>query len=267
MIKSFWQLNIELWNSRKIIFSMGKAEFRNEYVGSALGIIWGVLKPFMMVLVYSVVFTDKVADIPFFVWVIPGLFLWTFLSDSLVAGTSAIRGNGHLVKKVVFPISVLPAVKIVSNLMNHLIFMTFAVIILLLNGHGIHLATIQLFYYLIASVVFTLAITRLLSAMAVMSVDIVHFIMTIMQLLFWMSPVVWEAYSPNRPILKALLPLLKLNPYFYLLEGYRNSLFRADQWFWNDAGSLLYFWCVTLVIFLFGSYYYEKNRQEFADVL
>lgn len=266
MFKTFFDLNKELWQNRSIIFTMGKAEFKNEYAGSAFGIIWGILKPFMLVAVYSLVFSGSNRDnVPFLIWVIPGLFLWTFLSDSLVGGTSAIRGNGHLVKKVVFPISILPSTKIVSHLLNHFLFMVFAFIIMMLLQIPVHLQIIQLVYYLIASILFTIALTRLLSAMAVMSVDILHFIGTIMQLLFWTSPVLW---SPTNSVSFAtkILPLLQLNPYFYLIEGYRNSFF-SDKWFWENPKLTIYFWSVTLLISLLGSYYYKRTRNEFADVL
>lgn len=266
MFKSFLKLNKELWQNRKIVYAMGKTEFRNEYVGSALGIVWGVLKPFMMVVVYAIVFGGNLnSGIPFLAWLVPGLFFWTFLSDSLVAGTGAIRNSGHLVKKVVFPISILPSVKIFSNLLNHLIFMAFAIIIIIFLGQPLYIQSIQIVYYLFAGIVFTIGITRLLSAMAVMSVDIVHFIMTIMQLLFWASPVIWGTMAPRNGIEK-LMMVLRLNPYFYLLEGYRDSLF-SHKWFFQDPYAMLYFWGVTLVIYLLGSYYYQKNREEFADVL
>lgn len=266
MFKTFFQLNRELWQNRKIVFAMGKAEFKNEYAGSAFGIIWGILKPFMLVAVYSLVFTGANRDgVPFLIWVVPGLFLWTFLSDSLVGGTSAIRGNGHLVKKVVFPISVLPSTKVVSHLLNHFLFMFFAFLIMFILKIPVHWQLIQLVYYLFASAVFTIALTRLLSAMAVMSVDILHFIGTIMQLLFWTSPVLW---SPSNSVsfTTKILPILKLNPYFYLIEGYRDSFF-STKWFWQDTKLTIYFWAITLVIGLLGSYYYKRTRNEFADVL
>lgn len=266
MLKSFFHLNKELWTNRKIAFAMGKAEFKNEYVGSALGIVWGVLKPFMLVAVYSLVFQNQINGIPFVLWVIPGLFLWTFLSDSLVSGTTAIRGNSHLVKKVVFPVSILPLTKIISNLFNHLIFMVFAIIILVLNNYPLNIQMIQLVYYMFAAIVFTVGLTRLTSAMAVMSVDIIHFIVTVMQLLFWSSPVLWSPNSSMVGFASSVLPILKLNPYFYLLEGYRSCFF-SSTWFWENPKAMIYFWGVTALLYVVGSLYYAKNRKEFADVL
>lgn len=266
MFKPFFKLNKELYQNRRIVFAMGKTEFKNEYVGSALGIVWGILKPFVMVLAYSIVFYgNQTEGIPFIVWLTPGLFFWNFLSDSLITGTTAIRANSHLVKKVVFPISVLPSVKIFSNLLNHLIFMGFALIILLFSGQPINIYAIQIIYYLFAGIVFTVAITRLLSAMAVMSIDIVHFISTIMQILFWATPVVWGAQDP-RGILGQLIPVLKFNPYYYLISGYRESLF-SNTWFFENTTYMIYFWSLTIVLLIFSSYYYERNRKEFADVL
>jgi len=271
MFKAMQQLNSELLKYLKIIISMGKKEFQNDYAGSALGMVWGVIKPFMMVFVYWFVFSigmrqgDIAENIPYIPWLIAGVFFWTFLSDSLVQGTGAIRNNSHLVKKVVFPVSILPSIRIFTNLLNHLIFMGLAIILMLFQGIQFNLYAIQTIYYLAAGVIFTVGVTRLLAAMAVMSVDILHFIQTIMQLLFWGTPVIWDPLTMSAR--SALLAqVVKINPYYYLVQGYRESLF-FNIGFWQQPGYTLYFWGVTLVIYLFGSYYYAKNRNEFADVL
>ena len=270
MFKSFLELNKELWKNRKIVYEMGKTEFRNEYVGSAFGIVWGLLKPFIMVAAYWFVFSigmraGMISNVPYVAWLVPGLFAWTFLSDSLVGGTGSIRNNSHLVKKVVFPVSILPAVKIFSNFLNHMIFMFIALVLVVFLKVSLSIYIIQLVYYIFSGVIFTLAITRLLSAMAVISIDVMHFISTIMQLLFWATPVVWDqAIVAEKSII--LLNIMKLNPYFYLIQGYRSSLFE-QQWFWEQPVYTLYFWGVTVFLFLIGSNYYSKTRKEFADVI
>jgi len=267
MIKSFIKLNRELWEQRKVIVAMGKAEFKNEYVGSVLGVLWGIVKPFTMIIVYTIIFTNEVEGIPYYIWIIPGLFLWMFLSDSLVGGTGAIRRNAHLVKKVVFPVSILPAVKIFSVLISHLIFMVIALIIIVANGYAVGFWTLQIFYYLFASILLSLALTRLFAAMSVMAVDIIHFITTMMQILLWASPVLWGGNETGRPLLQTVLPFLKLNPYYYVIEGYRNSFFRPEARFYDDVGLMVGFWLFTFIVFLVGSYYYDKTRPYFADVL
>lgn len=266
MFKSFFQLNRELWINKKIILAMGRADFKNEYAGSALGMVWGVLKPFILISVYSFVFgAVKNNGVPFFIWVIPGLFLWTFLADSLTGGTGAIRGNAHLVKKVVFPVSVLPSTKMITALLNHLLFMSIALVIMFVFGIQMQISIIQVFYYLTASMIFTIFVTRLFSAMAVMAVDTVHFIATIMQILFWATPVLWSPDMGAR-FSEKIVFFLQFNPYFYLVEGYRDSFF-SGKWFWEKPELTIYFWIVTIVIGLLGSFYYKKTRNEFADVL
>jgi ABC-type polysaccharide/polyol phosphate export systems, permease component len=271
MLKAMQQLNSELLKYRKIITSMGKKEFQNDYAGSALGLVWGVIKPFMMVFVYWFVFSvgmrqgDIAEDVPYIPWLIAGVFFWTFLSDSLVQGAGAIRNNAHLVKKVVFPVSILPSIRIYTNLLNHLIFMLLAILLMIFQGVSFNLYVLQIIYYLGAGIIFTIGVTRLLSAMAVMSVDILHFIQTIMQVLFWGTPIVWDPLLMSEK--SALLAqLVKINPYYYLIQGYRESFF-FNIGFWQQPVYTLYFWIITLVIYLLGSYYYTKNRGEFADVL
>ncbi|MGL5042240.1 MAG: ABC transporter permease [Culicoidibacterales bacterium] len=270
MFKSFLSLNKELWRNRRVVFAMGRTEFRNEYVGSALGIVWGLLKPFIMVAAYWFVFSigmraGMILNVPYVAWLIPGLFSWTFLSDSLVGGTGAIRNNSHLVKKIVFPVSILPIVKLYSNFLNHVIFMTIAVILIIFLKVQLTIYAIQIIYYCFSGIIFTVALTRLLSAMAVISIDVMHFISTIMQLLFWATPVVWNPEVVGGKSL-LLLNIMKLNPYFYLVQGYRISLFEK-QWAWEQPYYMLYFWLLTIFLFFIGSYYYSKTRKEFADVI
>lgn len=274
MFKAFFKINKEIWQYRETIFAIAKKEFKNEYTNSALGIVWSLIKPFVMIVAYWFAFTYGLRSgaqeingiqVPFVAWLIPGVFAWSFLSDTLIIGAMSIRGSAHLVKKVVFPISTLPAIKVQAQLLNHFIFLAISFVLLLILRINFTIYSVQILYYLFAAIMLSLAISRLTAALVVMSIDILHFIQTSMQLLFWFTPVIWPVskLAGKSPV---LVNLFKLNPFFYIVEGYRTSLF-GNTWFWQQPVYMAYFWILTGLIFLFGSYYYEKNRPEFADVL
>lgn len=271
MFKMFFEINKAIFTHRKTIVKMGFAEFKREYAGSAFGRVWSVFKPLVTVAVYGFVFgiisRGAIPVLPGVksqaAWLVPGLFAWMFLSEGVIEGMMGIRGNSHLVKKVVFPVAILPNIKIFYKLINHVIFMTIALIFLMLLGQPIVWTSFQIFYYMFAAIILLIAITRLLSAMAVISVDIVHFVGTIMQLLMWLSPVVW-GFTPGMQ--EWMILVAKLNPFTYVIDGYRNSLF-TNHMFFDDPVYTLYFWVVTLIIMLLGSAYYNKTYKEFSDVL
>lgn len=271
MFKMFFKINRDIIVYRNTIIKMGLAEFRREYAGSAFGRIWSIFKPLVTVAVYGFVFgvisRGSIPALPGVksqaAWLVPGLFAWMFLSEGVIEGMLGIRSNAHLVKKVVFPVAILPNIKIFYKLINHVIFMGIALVFLMLLGQPIMWSSFQIFYYLFAAIMLLIAITRLLSAMAVISLDVVHFITTIMQLLMWLSPVVW-GFTPTMP--EWMVFIAKLNPFTYVIDGYRNSLF-TNHMFFDDPVYMSYFWLFTLVIMLIGSAYYKKTYKEFSDVL
>lgn len=271
MFKMFFKINSDIIKYRRTIIKMGFAEFRREYAGSAFGRIWSIFKPLVTVAVYGLVFgiisRGAIPSLPGVksqaAWLVPGLFAWMFLSEGVTDGMMGIRGNAHLVKKVVFPIAILPNIKIFYKLINHMIFMMIALVFLIVIGQPIVWTAYQIFYYTFAGIILLIAIGRLLSAMAAMALDIVYFVNTIMQLLMWLSPVVWGFTANMSPW---LVFLVKLNPFTYVIDGYRSSLF-TNHMFFEDPLYMLYFWLITLLIMLIGSAYYNKTYKEFADVL
>ena len=117
----------------------------------------------------------------------------------------------------------------------------------------------------IITIIFLAALSRLLSAWVVMSIDILHGISVFMQFLFWMCPVMWQAGElPVGSSMPWIEKILKLNPLYYLAVLFR------DAYLGTHTVSLaygVYFWVVTIILFIFGSKVFKKFRPEFDDVL
>ena len=130
-------LPMELYHNRKLILSLAKNDFKTKYAGSYLGIIWAFIQPIVTVLVYWFVFqkglkaagmnTKTGVEVPYVLWLISGLVPWFFFQDALSTGTNALLEYSYLVKKVVFKISILPIVKIISSLFVHCFFILFTI--------------------------------------------------------------------------------------------------------------------------------------------
>lgn len=129
-----------------------KNDFKTKYAGSYLGIVWAFIQPIVTILVYWFVFSvglkaGTVSDYPFVLYLVSGIIPWFFFQDALNGGTNALIEYNYLVKKVVFKISILPIVKIISALFVHVFFVAFALLLCACYGYTPSLYTLQIIYY------------------------------------------------------------------------------------------------------------------------
>jgi len=257
----------EIIKSRKLIFELAKNDFKKHYLGSYLGVVWSFVQPTSTIAVLWFVFqvgfrTAPVNNFPFILWLISGLVPWFFVSEVLAQGTNSVLENGYLVSKVVFRVSTLPIVKIISALLVHLVFIVFMFLMFLFYGYRPTIYYLQLIYYVFAAVILLLGITWLTSSLVVFLRDIGQLVSVTLQFGFWITPIVWSYQT----VPQKYLPILKLNPFYYLVEGYRDT-FVYHRWFWEHAYLTAYYWCITLILFAVGAMVFKRLRPHFADVL
>lgn len=255
-------------NNRKIFLRLLKNDFKNRYAGAYLGAVWGVIQPIVTVLIYWFVFQvglksgDRPDGVPYIVWMMVGIIPWFFFSDALGAVTNTFIEYSYLVKKLNFRISVLPLVKVASSLILHMVFLAFVMIILSFSGFYIHWTFAELVYFIIAAVYCVLGVGLITSTLTVYMRDISQLVSIIIQIGFWAIPIVW---GPE--ILEGrLMYLFKLNPVYYIVEGYRKALI-TNEWFWSEPLYTIYFWIVTTIVMIFGGYMFRKLKPYFADEL
>jgi lipopolysaccharide transport system permease protein len=267
LTRSFWDFLLTLYRRRFLILEMAKRDVAQNQVGSLLGFIWTFINPLVLICILWMVFsigfkTPTVAGAPFVVWLTSGLIIWNAFSESLNGATLAVRNNPHLVKKVLFPLSVLPVVKLVASLMVHLVFLLILIALILLHGLPISVFWLQSIYYLGAMMIFALGLGWLTSSLFVYIRDVGQVVNVLLQFGFWATPIFWnQGILPER-----VRVLLKLNPMFYLVQGYRDS-FLGFVPFWHHPALTLYFWSATAVIFIMGAIVFQRLRPSFADVL
>ena len=153
MLKTIFSLPADLYRNRRLVMKLAKNDFKTRYAGSYFGTIWAFVQPVVTILVYWFVFsvgfrsnTDELG-IPFVLYLVAGIVPWFFFSDALSGGTNALIEYNYLVKKVVFNISVLPVVKIISALFVHGFFVILAIILYMCNGRFPDMYYLQIFYY------------------------------------------------------------------------------------------------------------------------
>ena len=256
-----------LYSNRKLIRVLAKNDFKTKYAGSYLGIIWAFIQPIVTILVYWFVFTvglkaGTVSDFPFALWLMAGIIPWFFFQEALNGGTSALVEYSYLVKKVVFNIDILPIVKIVSALFVHLFFIFFVGFVYALNGYFPTIYTLQVIYYSFALICFVVGAVYLTSAIMVFFRDLNQLINVILQVGIWMTPIMW-----NVQILpEKFIWIFNLNPIYYIVKGYRDA-FIYHNWFWQHPGTTIYFWILTILMFVVGTKVFKNLKVHFADVL
>ncbi|MGG7153662.1 ABC transporter permease, partial [Clostridium neonatale] len=138
--KSIANLVKDLYLNKRLIWNLSKNDFKTKYAGSYLGIIWAFIQPIVTILVYWFVFEfglkagSPIENVPFVLWFMAGLIPWFFFQEALMNATNCMMEYSYLVKKVVFKISILPIVKIISALFVHLVFIGFLFLVASIYG-------------------------------------------------------------------------------------------------------------------------------------
>ncbi|MEE6133300.1 ABC transporter permease [Priestia sp. GS2] len=244
-------------------------ELKKTYAGNLLGSLWIILNPLLQVGIYWIVFGlgvrggQDVNGTPFFVWLICGLIPWFFMSAAILQGSNSIYARINTVSKMNFPLSVVPTYVIVAQLYTHLI-LTVVMVIIVVAVQGIHtINIISLIYYIVSAFCFLLTLSFVTSTLSTMVRDIHLLIQTATRMLFYITPILWIP-SDNMPEL--LRDIFAINPFYYLVEGYRISLLEGH---WNGilSGYSLVFWLFIIILLFFGSVIHVKFRKQFVDYL
>ena len=264
MISNFMK---DLFHERKLIMKLAKNDCKARYASSALGILWAFLQPLTTIFIFWLVFqvgfkNEPIDGIPFVLWYIPAYLCFTCFNEILAQSTNSLLEYGYLVKNVNFRVSIIPVIKVVSACFIHIGFIIFIFLMCFVYKEPITIHSIQIIYYFICMFAFSLGVGWLCSAMNVFVRDTAGIVNIILQICFWACPIIWNAKQIN-PI---VFNILKINPLFFLCEGYRNC-FIYHKWFWEDMGYNIYFWILTILVLVYGSYAYHKLSAYFDDVL
>jgi lipopolysaccharide transport system permease protein len=246
---------------------MAKRDISSQHIGSLLGFFWTFVNPvitiFILWFVFSIGFKlSPRGHIPFVVWLTAAMAIWQTFAEIVNGSTGVILNNAHLVKKVVFPLSILPVVRLVAAFITHLVFLSVLIVLILLYDLPFSLYWLQAFYYFAAMSVLVLGLSWITSSINIFARDTGQIVNVILQLGFWSTPIFWDsAIMPEKVQL-----LIKLNPMLYIVQGYRDSFIYFVP-FWQHWQMTLYYWGVTGSVFVLGALIFLRLRPHFADVL
>ncbi len=254
--------------NKKLIWQLGKNDFRNRFASTGLGSIWGFLQPFVFMLTYVIVFqyilkVGAAGNDPYAVWFLPGMAIWQSISDIVINATGSIRNYSYLVKKVVFPVDIIPIISIVAS--SFVAIFLFLVAIAVGFFYGYIPNFLQVIYIVIAMYSFLIAFTRFTSAVATLVPDFAQLLNILMQLFMWFTPVVWNLSMIDGNVF--LSRLFRCMPFTYLVSGFRDSFISSNIVTQSHGIYTIVFWIITIAMFVWGNYIFKKNKKDFADVL
>ena len=253
---------------KKLIWQLGKNDFKNRFANTSLGAIWGFLQPFVFMLTYAIVFqyilkTGSSGNIPYAVWFFPGMAMWQWINDSIMSASNSIRTYSYLVKKVVFPVDIIPMISIVASSFVGLFLILIATILCIIYKYMPNI--LLLLYVVIATYCCIIAFTRFTSAITTVVPDFANLLGIAMQLFFWFTPVIWNLNMlVEHPI---LAKIMRCTPFTYLVTTFRQVFIGENIVFAENGLYTLVFWIITIIMFIWGNAVFKRTKKDFADVL
>ncbi len=253
----------ELYQYRALLWALTLRELRARYRASVLGFLWTFLNPTLNMVVYVVVFgyfmKAGVQRYPYYLFC--GLLPWIYFSSSVIGGTTSVSDRRDLLTKVRFPAQVLPATVVATNMANFLL--SLPLLLLLGAAYGDYPTWHALFGIpvLLVQTLFTLAVTYFLSALNVAFRDLQHIVGNLVQMAFFITPVLWP--------LKNLEPqqqqwVIYGNPLASLIQAWRDIFYDHTL---PDLAPLGYVTGVSLVLMFLSALVFERRREEFAELV
>lgn len=267
-IKMLLQVPLDIYRDRDMFWVLVKNDFQARFAGSYLGLFWAYFQPVITIALYWFVFqvglrSGNVSDHPFILFLMAGLIPWFYFSETWNGATNSLLEYNYLVKKVVFNVGILPVLKVVSAIFVHLFFVAVVTILCMLYGYGIDLYLLQLLYYIPATAFLVLGLSYITAACTVFFRDMTQLVNIILTIGVWLTPIMW---NPVTTMSAAMQKLFKLNPMYYIVDGFRDTLL-AKVWFWEKPVWSVYFWCFAILIYLFGVRMFNRLKIHFSDVL
>ncbi|HKO58176.1 MAG TPA: ABC transporter permease [Thermoanaerobaculia bacterium] len=257
-----------LYRHRQLITALTARDLKARYRGSILGFFWSLANPLLLLGVYTLVFTrffpqQVVKAYPLFLFA--GILPWTFFSAAVLESTNAISGNAGLIKKVMFPAEALPLVVVLSHLVHFALaipILLAAIVIFTLLGQITVTPTLLLVPCLMLLQTFFVAgVALIVSSASVLFRDLRDIITNLMQLGFFVTPIIYLIDNVSSRLLRALL---RMNPMTPFVIAYQDVLFFGRLPNLSDTVLMLVYSSVALLL---GFTVFDRLRDTLAEAI
>ena len=268
---SFLSLTDSLWRHRQLIVQMAKREVIGRYKGSVMGLTWSFFNPVFMLVVYTFVFSEifkskwgsgpaSDSKTEFAVLLFAGMIVQGLFSDMLNRAPALILSNVNYVKKVIFPLEILPIIALVATLFHSLVSMCVLLLAFFIFNGYLNWTIFYVPIVLLPMIILTAGLSWMLSALGVYLRDIGQTIVIITTILMFLSPV----FYPITAVPEQFRPIIMANPLTFIIEQVRDVLIWGNQPNWTG---LAVYGIISLLVAWSGYSFFQKIRKGFADVL
>lgn len=252
----------EIYRFKEMFTSLVGKEIQARYKGSLLGFFWTLLNPLLMMVIYSLVFSQFMRlNIPnYSLFLFVGLLPWSWFATSITNATSAIVGNAGLIRKVYFPTEILPLVNVTANLINYLLSLPVLLGFMLFFRVPITWTILQLPILIAIQFLFTLGIALIFATVNTYFRDIEQLLSSLLLAWFYLTPVFYQETMIPIEFRKWFL----LNPMVSLMAGY-HRIFMDGKWL--HLKDLMPTMAIGIVLFAIGYALFYSQRYNFAEVV
>jgi ABC-2 type transport system permease protein len=244
----------------ELLSNLVARDLKTRYRGSVLGVFWSLLNPLLLMLVYTVVFSVivRVNIQPYPIFLLSGLVPWNIFAQTLTIATTSVTDNAGIVRKVYFPLVILPLSAVASTAVHFLISLGLLAVLAIMFQVGIGISLVFLPLLLVLQILFSTGVGCLLAAGQVYFRDVQYFLSVLVTVWFFGTPIVYSLdLVPHR-----LRPFFEANPMAWLVSSYQ------DIWFYRRMPSSLHlvgFAAVAVVVAFVGLSVYDRLSRGFAE--
>ncbi len=275
-----WPKNLrESIRYRSLLYNLTKTHLKVRYRNSVLGVLWSLLNPLLMMLVFSIIFgklmpREDIRQYPVFFLI--GLLPWQFFSGGLMSGTVSATNNSPMIKKIYFPRELLPTSAMLTNLVNFGLAFLVLVVFLYASGLGLTIHALWVPVILVTQMLLILGLGMFLSALNVFYRDVLMILDVLLLAMFFMTPIIYplEWLGTEQTIMgitfEPAVVMRWLNPMASIIDGYRTVLWGTTTSAGPVAMDPIYLartFVTCLIIFIFGYLFFGRLQHLFAEKL
>ncbi len=262
---------VQLYNYRVLIFSLVGRELKARYRGTILGFFWSFFNPFLLMIIYTIVFgfilrpkdpAFGASPVNYALFLFCGLLPWVWFTSSTLESSMVLMTHGQLIKKILFPAEVLPVVIVLSNLVHFLLGLPILFFFFIVLGKGFTWWVFFLPVVILIQLIFSQGLSFLVSSLTVYFKDIKDILNNLLTFWFFATPIIYPMSFRTIQNSKLLKTFLYLNPMTHIMEGYQYSLFYGSLPHWKKLSVTF---AVSLFLFFFGYYVFDKLRDLFPE--
>ncbi|MBN3872574.1 ABC transporter permease [Nostoc sp. JL33] len=263
----------QLWMKFDLLRTLVRRDLEARYKGSILGNLWPLLNQLSQLLIYTYVFSTVLKvklttlkglpanDFTFGLWLFAGLLPWIAFTGGLMQSANSVLGQPNLVKKVVFPLALLPLVPVLSTFIESSFGLMALIFFVAVTSHTLHTTLALLPLVWLTQLLLTAGLGYLTAGLTVFLRDIPQTLVVVLNIWFYATPLVYPASAIPE---QWQTLVFWLNPMAAIAEVYRDIVLVGEVKHWGEWGVAC---MVATIIFCFGITVYKRLRPAFADVL